>query len=104
VVSNIEGAIQAAFIDIGFKKNAFLHISDTLFAYNPQTRPSDIYGTSPVDVIPVEELDFSMEHDIDEEDDDEDDLRSSDGDDDDESEQDADSDTSTDLALEDSDI
>jgi ribonuclease E len=59
VVSNVETAIQAAFVDFGAKKNAFLHVSDVISGYSPSTRLTDIYGSHTVEVIPVEEIDFS---------------------------------------------
>ncbi|NUQ33533.1 MAG: S1 RNA-binding domain-containing protein [Planctomycetaceae bacterium] len=60
VVSNTEPAIQAVFVDIGYKKNAFLHVSDVIAPYNPRVELSDIYGTDPVEVIPVEEIDMRL--------------------------------------------
>ncbi|MCA8940700.1 MAG: hypothetical protein KDB07_12860, partial [Planctomycetes bacterium] len=71
VITNVESAIQAGFVDIGYKKNAFLHISDTISAYNPGVRLTEIYGTEPVEVTPVESINFD-EVDWDDEDDDED--------------------------------
>jgi len=59
IVTNVESAIQAAFVDLGYRKNAFLHVSDVISAYQKPIKLADLYGRAQVEIIPVEEIDFS---------------------------------------------
>ncbi len=69
VVSNTESGIQAAFVDVGQKKNAFLHVSDILSAYQSDVNLQDLYGTKPVEIVAVEDIDFEVKQEVDIEDD-----------------------------------
>lgn len=43
-VNNVESGIQAAFVDLGQDRNGFLHISDTLYAYQNNTDVKDLFS------------------------------------------------------------
>ncbi len=51
-VSNLEPAIQAAFIDFGMSKNGFLHVSDLHPQYFPKGKaPAETVGASSATAI-----------------------------------------------------